>query len=261
MKYSYSDLAGMIDHALLHPKLSDQELLKGCELCDRYQVATVCVKPFHVPAASEILRHSKVLVSCVVGFPHGSVTTESKRYETQQACRSGAKEIDMVLNLGKAMSGDWEYVTEDIHAVVDEASNHDSLVKVIFETDYLTEGGACLSRGELIRKLCEISGKAGAHWVKTSTGFGFVQRKNGEFSCEGAQIEDVLVMLKSCSPKVQVKASGGVRDLNTLLRFRDLGVTRCGTSATQSILEEYNSLRGIPRKKDRTPAKGGTDHY
>ena len=240
MKYTYQEIAGMIDHALLHPTLNDDELKKGCELCDQFQVATVCVKPYHVSYASEILKHSQVLVSCVVGFPHGSVSSESKRYETELACLHGAREIDMVVNIGKAMSGDWEFVEDDIKGVVQEASKHQSLVKVIFETDYLTEGGAGLSRKDLIKKLCEVSKSAGANWVKTSTGFGFVKQAQGGFSCVGAQLEDVQVMMEASSAMIEVKASGGVRDLDTLIQFRDLGATRCGTSSTQSILTEYN---------------------
>lgn len=244
MKYSYSELAGMIDHALLHPTLTDQELLDGCQLCDRYEVATVCVKPYHVKKASEILSGSKTLVSCVIGFPHGSTTQESKSFETRVACEEGAREVDMVANIGKAMSGDWQYVKEDITGVVSEAEKHGAKVKVIFETDYLTNGGAGLSRAELVSKLCEVSEEAGAHWVKTSTGFGFVRQPEGGFACVGAQVEDIITMREACGKEVQVKASGGVRDLDSLVGFRNLGVTRCGTSATQKILDEYKRLTG-----------------
>ena len=255
MKYTYQEIAGMIDHALLHPTLNDDALKKGCELCDKFQVATVCVKPYHVSYASEILKHSQVLVSCVVGFPHGSVSSESKRYETELACLHGAREVDMVANIGKAMSGDWQFVEADIKAVVQEASRHQSLVKVIFETDYLTQGGAGLSRKNLVKKLCEVSKNAGANWVKTSTGFGFVKQANGGFSCLGAQLEDVQTMIEESSGMIEVKASGGVRDLDTLIHFRDLGVTRCGTSNTQFILDEYNRrLNGsIPVKHSPPP--------
>src|SRR5438477_4859470 len=140
MKYTYEQLAKIIDHSLLHPTMTDQELIEGCKLAAEYGVASVCIKPYAVKRAAELLKGSGVLVGCVVGFPHGSSTTESKRYETELACRDGALEIDMVINIGKALSGDWEYVEQDIKAVCDEAHEHRAKVKVIFENDYLGNG-------------------------------------------------------------------------------------------------------------------------
>jgi deoxyribose-phosphate aldolase len=239
MKYTYEELAQMIDHSLLHPTLTDQELEAGCRLAARYRVASVCIKPYAVKQAVEWLRGTGVRVGGVVGFPHGSSCTEVKRYETQLACQDGAVEIDMVLNLGKALSGDWAYVERDIRAVCDEAHRHGAKVKVILENDYLANGGAGLSGDELKRKLCELSERAGADWVKTSTGYGFVKGADGHYSYRGATEHDLQLMRASVSEKVQVKAAGGVRDLDGLIRVRDLGATRCGASATAAILDEY----------------------
>src|SRR5512143_1631955 len=148
MKYTYEQLARMIDHSLLHPTMTDRELEAGCRLAAQYGVASVCIKPYAVQQAVAWLRGSKVAVGCVIGFPHGNSATEVKRYETELACRDGAVEIDMVLNLGKALSGDWDYVERDVRAVCDEAHRHGAKVKVILENDYLGAGAAGLSGDE-----------------------------------------------------------------------------------------------------------------
>ena len=236
---SYRDLAKMIDHSLLHPTMTDRELEDGCKLAAKYGVASVCIKPYAVMRAAELLRGSGLIVGCVIGFPHGNSCTESKRYETELACRDGAVEIDMVINLGKALSGDWDYVERDIHAVCDEAHKHGAKVKVIFENDYLTNGGAGLGSDDFKRKLCEISERAGADWVKTSTGYGFVKGADGKYSYKGATEHDLKLMRAACSPRVQVKAAGGVRDLDGLILVRDLGASRCGATATAAMLDEY----------------------
>jgi deoxyribose-phosphate aldolase len=245
MKYTYEQLAKMIDHSLLHPTLTDQELDDGCRLAARYGVASVCVKPYAVKRAAELLKGSGVLVGCVIGFPHGNSATESKRYETELACKDGAVEIDMVINLGKALSGDWDYVWRDIKAVCDEAHARGAKVKVIFENDYLAGGGAGLDGGAFKRQLCQISERAGADWVKTSTGYGFVKGADGKYSYKGATADDLKLMREACSPKVQVKAAGGVRDLDGLILVRDLGATRCGASATAAILDECRKRAAI----------------
>jgi len=239
MKYSYSELAKMIDHSLLHPTLTDQELEQGCKLAIDYDVASVCIKPYFVKRAAELLAGTDVKLGAVIGFPHSNSMTESKRYETELACRAGAVEIDMVLNIGKALSGDWEYVERDVNAVCNEAHKRGAKVKVIFENDYLTAGGAGLSSDDFKRKLCEISERAGADWVKTSTGYGFVKGADGKYSYQGATEADLKLMRASVSARVQVKAAGGVRDLDGLIRVRELGATRCGASATAVILDEY----------------------
>src|SRR5262249_18756520 len=178
MKYSYEELAKMIDHSLLHPTLTDMELDDGCRLAARYGVASVCIKPYYVRRAVELLEGTGVLVGCVIGFPHGNSATESKRSETRVACEDGAVEIDMVINIGKALGGDWDYVARDIKAVCDEAHARRAKVKVIFENDFLPNDS-------VKRKLCVISEQAGADWVKTSTGYGFVKGPDGSYNYKG----------------------------------------------------------------------------
>ena len=243
MKYTYAELAGMIDHSLLHPTLTDQELEAGCRLAARYGVASVCIKPYAVRRAAELLQGTEVKVGAVVGFPHGSNATAIKRYETEVACGDGAREIDMVVNLGKALSGDWAYVERDIRAVCDEAHHHAAIVKVILENDYL-------ANDEIKVRLCQIAERAGADFVKTSTGYGFVKGPDGTYSYRGATEHDLRLMRASCSPKVQVKAAGGVRDLDGLIAVRDLGATRCGATATAAMLDEYR------RRAAADPASG-----
>jgi deoxyribose-phosphate aldolase len=239
MKYTYEELAKMIDHSLLHPAMTDRELEDGCRLAAEYGVASVCIKPYGVKRAVELLEGTGVIVGCVIGFPHGNSLTECKRYEAELACRDGATELDMVINIGKALSGDWEYVERDVKAVCDEAHGRGARVKVIFETDYLTKGGAGLSSDDFKRKLCKVSERAGADWVKTSTGYGFAKGPDGKYSYKGATEHDLRLMRESCSPRVQVKAAGGVRDLDSLIMVRETGATRCGASATAAILDEY----------------------
>jgi len=239
MKYTYDQLAKMIDHSLLHPTMTDRDLEDGCRLAARYGVASVCIKPYAVRRAVELLEGSGVLVGAVIGFPHGNSCTESKRYETELACRDGAAEIDMVINIGKALSGDWDYVERDVQAVCDEAHRRGAKVKVIFENDYLADGGAGLDSDRFKRRLCESCERAGADWVKTSTGYGFVKQPDGSYAYRGATEHDLALMRASCSAKVQVKAAGGVRDLDGLVKVRDLGATRCGATATAPMLDEY----------------------
>ena len=232
MKYTYEELAGMIDHSLLNPRMTDEELREGCETAQRYEVGSVCIKPYAVEMAAELLAGSGVAVGCVIGFPHGNPLTEVKRYAAEMACRDGAVEIDMVANVGKVLSGDWEYVEADIRAVVDEAHARGAIVKVIFENDFLEDD-------EQKIRLCGICEKAGADFVKTSSGYGFVKGADGRYSYEGATEHDLKLMREHCSAKVQVKAAGGVRDLDALIRVRDLGCSRCGASATVAMLDEY----------------------
>lgn len=239
MKYSYLDLSKMIDHSLLHPTMTDQELEAGCRLAAKYDVASVCIKPYAVKQAVQWLAGSNVAVGAVIGFPHGNGCTEAKRYETQLACRDGATEIDMVVNLGKALSGDWDYVLQDIKAVCDEAHQHGAKVKVIFENDYLTNGGAGLDSDQLKVKLCQISEQAGVDWVKTSSGYGFVKQPDGSYNYKGATEHDLALMRASCTAKVQVKAAGGVRDLDGLIKVKDLGATRCGATATAAMMDDF----------------------
>lgn len=244
MKYTYAELAGMIDHSLLHPTMTDRELEEGCAIAAKYKVASVCIKPYFVKRAADLLKASGVLVGAVVGFPHGNSTTESKRYETELACKDGATEIDMVINIGKALSGDWAYVENDVRAVCDEAHKRGAIVKVIFENDFITSD-------ETKVKLCQVCERAGADFVKTSTGYGFVKQPNGGYNYKGATESDLKLMRANTSSKVQVKAAGGVRDLDGLIKVRDLGATRCGASATVAMLDEYRR-----REKAGSPAQG-----
>jgi deoxyribose-phosphate aldolase len=265
MKYTYEQLAKMIDHSLLHPTMTDQELEDGCRLAAQYRVASVCIKPYAVKRAVELLQGTKVLVGCVIGFPHGNSGTESKRYETELACRDGAVEIDMVINIGKALSGDWGYVECDITAVCEEAHKHGAKVKVIFENDYLGHGGASLSSDDFKRRLCQICESAGADWVKTSTGYGFVKGPDGKYSYQGATEHDLKLMRAACSARVQIKAAGGIRTLDDLLMVRELGVSRVGATATVAILEEARR-RGFGREPVAVAGKArrslaGTSEY
>ncbi len=263
MKYSYEELAKMIDHSLLHPTMTDRDLDDGCRLAAKYGVASVCIKPYAVRRAAELLEGSGVLVGAVIGFPHGSSTTESKRYETELACRDGAAEIDMVLNIGKALSGDFEYVERDIRAVCDEARKHGAKVKVILENDYLIQGGAGLSSDEFKQKLCRLSERAGVDWVKTSTGYGFVKQPGGGYNYKGATEHDLALMRSSVTTKVQVKAAGGVRDLDGLIKVRDLGATRCGATATAAMLDEYRRREAAEKAgiKSEGKAENGGGEY
>jgi deoxyribose-phosphate aldolase len=237
MKYQYEELAGMIDHALLHPTLTDAELRAGCDLALSLRVASVCIKPYAVRVGAGILRGSSVAVGTVIGFPHGANTTEIKRLETAQACADGASEIDMVINIGKARSGDWDYVEADIRAVCNEAHQRSALVKVIFENEFLRDDAMKI-------ELCKISERSGADFIKTSTGFGFVKGSDGHFRTIGATAHDLILMRAHVTNRVQLKASGGIRDLDSLSAARELGASRCGTSATAAILREYRSRTG-----------------
>ena len=254
MKYTYEEIAKTIDHSLLHPTMTDQDLESGCRLAARYGVASVCIKPYFVKQAVVLLEGSGVKVGAVIGFPHGSNTTEVKRYETELACRDGATEIDMVINLGKALSGDWDYVESDIRAVCLEAHRHQALVKVIFENDFL-------SNDDLKIKLCQVSERAGADWVKTSTGYGFVKGADGKYGYQGATAHDLALMRAHVSARVQVKAAGGVRDLDALIQVRDLGASRCGATATAAMLEDYKKRAAIPSGAADKPTTLGSGGY
>lgn len=232
LKYTYRELAKMIDHALLAPSMTDAEAAEGCRLAVQYDVASVCVKPYFVAQAAKILAGTDVLVSSVIGFPAGNSTIETKRLEAAAACQDGAQEVDMVINLGKTLGGDWSYVADEIAGVCRTVHDLGGKVKVIIETDYLPND-------ETKIRLCEIVGQTGGDWIKTSTGFGFNRQSDGKYSYIGATESDLRLMRKHSPSHVQVKASGGVRDLDGLILVRDLGCTRLGTSATKTMLDEY----------------------
>jgi deoxyribose-phosphate aldolase len=220
---TYSTLAKMIDHSLLQPNLTDSDLEKGCRLAREYDVASVCIKPYAVPLAVRMLAGSAVAVGTTVGFPHGGHTTRVKVFEAEQALADGARELDMVVNIGKVLSQDWSTVAADIRAVVDVAHKSSALVKVIFENSMLDDPHK--------EQLCRICGEVGADFVKTSTGYG----------ASGATDDDLRLMRRCSPPHVQVKAAGGVRTYDRLLAVRALGVSRVGATATKAILDECKS--------------------
>ncbi|MDD5348622.1 MAG: deoxyribose-phosphate aldolase [Chthoniobacteraceae bacterium] len=230
------DLAKMIDHSLLHPTMTDADIRKGCELARAYDVATACVKPYAIPLAREVLAGTDVAVCPVIGFPHGNSATAIKVLEAEAAAREGGAEIDMVINIGKALGGDWSYVAAEIQAVQDVVVANHAILKVIFENDFLED--------RHIIKLCEICSGIGVAFVKTSTGYGFVKQSNGMYTYKGATLPHLKLMRQHCPPSVRIKAAGGVRTLDDLLLVRSLGVSRIGATATQVILEEAKK-RGI----------------
>ncbi len=237
MHEKVKDFAKMIDHSILHPTFTDDDLRRECEVAMRYDVASVCVKPYAVKQAVESLRGTDVLVGCVIGFPAGNSSIAVKVFETEKACEDGAVEIDMVINIGKALQGEWDYVTEEIGSVTEMCHKHNAIVKVIFETDFVT-------RTEDKVKLCEICTEVGADFVKTSTGFGFVKQADGSYKYTGATLEDLRLMRKHSGPNVEVKAAGGVRTFEDLEKVKETGATRCGATATKNIIEKAKERYG-----------------
>ena len=228
--YSLPDLAGLIDHALLAPALTLTDYDRGCDLAAAYGVASVCVSPHAVPRAAARLAGTGVRVGTVIGFPHGLNAAAVKRVEAETAIADGAVELDMVVNLSRVKSGDWDAVAADLAAVTTVARERGAKTKVIFETCYLTDAEKA--------KLCELAGLAGADWVKTSTGFGTA----------GATDHDLILMREHAPPGVGVKASGGIKTLGRLLEVRALGVTRVGLSGTAAVLGEACDRLGLPRR-------------
>jgi deoxyribose-phosphate aldolase len=225
--FTYTAVARMIDHSLLQQALTDADLEKGCRLAREYDVASVCIKPYAVRRAVELLSGSSVAVGTVIGFPHGGCLTKIKAAEAEAALDDGARELDMVVNIGKVLSGDWRYVSDDIFAVVEAAHRRGALVKVIFEN--------CFLQTEHKERLCRICGEVRADFVKTSTGYG-----------DGGATDEDLTLMRRCSPPhVQVKAAGGVRTLDRLLAVRALGVSRVGATATPVILDECKHRLGV----------------
>ena len=225
--YTYLDVAKMIDHSLLNPTLTDEDMKAGIQLALAFDVASVCILPCDLKACAEALAGSDVRASTTIGFPHGGNTTAIKRAEAEQALADGGEELDMVANISKVLSGQWDYVKQDIAAVVEVTHAAKQKVKVIFENCHLND--------EQKIKLCEICTELGADWVKTSTGYG----------TGGATHEDLKLMRKHSGDNIQVKAAGGVRDLDALLAVRDLGVTRCGATRTSGMLGEARKRLGL----------------
>ncbi len=249
------EIAKMIDHSLLHPTMTDEDLKEGCELAREYDVATVCIKPYAVKQAVEWLKGSDVLICTVAGFPHGNSSIEIKVAEALQAIRDGAHEIDMVVNIGKVLGGDWNYVRNEIRAVTEICHQKKAMVKVIFENDFLTDDQDKI-------QLCEICSEVKADFVKTSTGYGFVKGRDGKYAYKGATPKDLKLMRMYAEQEVQVKAAGGVRTLDDVLKVKRLGVTRIGATATAAIIDEarkrYGKKGSGTRKKSTAGAKKKT---
>lgn len=221
--YTLEQVAKTIDHSILKPDFTYADVEAGAALALKFNTASYCIRPMDVAAAAKALAGSTVHVCTVIGFPHGSTTSATKVFETNDAIANGATEIDMVLNVSALLSGDFDYVEKDIRGVVEAAHSQGASVKVIFETAFLND--------EQIIKACELTESAGADYVKTSTGF----------ASEGATTHNVALMKKTVGDRLKVKSSGGVRTLDQLIDYMDLGVTRSGCSATAQVLEEFVS--------------------
>jgi deoxyribose-phosphate aldolase len=245
-------VAKMIDHSLLHPTMTDAEILDGLRIAKKYDVATVCIKPYLTPLAKKELEGTDVLICAVIGFPHGNSTTEIKILEAEAAVAAGGKEIDMVINIGKALGGDWTYVAEEIRHINSVVIKHGAILKVIFENDYLRE--------EHIVKLCKICSAIGVGFVKTSTGYGFIKLPNGFYTYVGATIPHLKLMRNHTASNVQIKAAGGVRTLDDMLHVMSLGVTRIGATATIAIMEAAlgRGLSEVPLNVEFIPMATGS---
>ncbi len=230
-------LAKMIDHSLLHPTMTDEQIVAGCTLAKRYAVATACVKPYAIQLARSVLDGSGVGICAVIAFPHGNSTTAMKTREAEEAVLCGAGEIDMVVNIGRVLGGNWDYVSSEIGAVNSVVTGHHALLKVIFENDFLQDAH--------IVRLCELCSERDVAFVKTSTGYGFVKQPDGMYGYKGATDHHIRLMRAHCPASIAIKAAGGIRTLDDLLRVRRLGVSRIGATATESILEEARR-RGFP---------------
>ena len=225
--YTYSDIAKMIDHSLLNPALTAADLDAGCALAAKYDTASVCILPYYAARCSELLRGTTVRTSTTIGFPHGGHRSSVKMFEAAQALRDGATELDAVINISKAKSGDWDYVGREVRELTELVHANGAKIKIIFENFYLSDEEKIV--------LCRICGDIGVDWVKTSTGY----------AGGGATMEDLVLMRKHSPAQVQVKAAGGVRDLDTLLRVRSLGVTRVGSTRTATQLDDCRMRLGL----------------
>ncbi len=220
MKLTPADIAAMLDHSTLQPYLTEDDIRRGAEVALKYHTASMCARPCDVPVMAEMLKGSGVKVCTVIGFPHGAHETPIKVAEAELALAEGCEELDMVINIGRMIRGDEDYVRDEIRMIVEKAHAAGAIVKVIIETCYLTDAQK--------KRACELSEEAGADFVKTSTGYG----------SKGCTIEDLKLMRAAVSPAVRVKGSGGIRDLDTVLAARAAGADRCGVSATEKIMAE-----------------------
>jgi deoxyribose-phosphate aldolase len=218
--------------------MDDQTLREGIELAKKYHVASVCIKPYAVKMAAEMLQGSDVMVCTVIGFPHGNSRVDVKVFEAERAIDDGAEEIDMVVNIGKVLSEDWDYVNNEIGSIVAVTKKHGAALKVIFENDFLTNDLHKI-------KLCEICSELKVEFVKTSTGYGFNKQSDGSYSYKGATEDDLILMRRYSDNSVEVKAAGGVRTLEDTLKVRNLGVTRIGATATEAIILAVEGIKAV----------------
>ena len=232
------EIMKMVDHSLLSPSLTDEALEEGCAIAARYHTASVCVKPYHVKGAAQLLLQSDVAVGGVVGFPHGNSVKKVKAAEAEQILTDGAIEVDMVVNIGKVLSEDWAYVSQEIKAITELTHVYNGILKVIFENDFLPED-------RLKIKLCEICTEIGVDFVKTSTGYNYLKGQDGKYNYQGATLHDLKLMVDHTSPQVQVKAAGNAGTLEAVLKLRELGVTRTGTGRTISLYEDAVKRFGV----------------
>ena len=242
MDYAYDDVAKMIDHSLLNPTLTVDDLEAGCRLAADYGVASVCILPYYLKRCAEALGGSGVKASTTIGFPHGGHAAAVKLAETRQALADGGEELDMVVNISKVLSGDWDYVREEVRAVTGLTHDAGQKVKVIFENCYLTDGQKA--------RLCAICGEVNADYVKTSTGYG----------TGGATLDDFRLMRAASPAHVKVKAAGGMKDLDAAITFAELGCDRLGLSRTAEILDTLLVRLGQPaRTRTRARVSRGTE--
>lgn len=239
LPYQYSDIAKMIDHSLLNPALTTAELQAGSALARTYEVASVCILPYYAAKSRELLDGSNVVVSTTIGFPHGGHKTSVKLFEAKQALSDGATELDAVINISKARSGDWDYVKSELRELTGLAHASGAKIKVIFENAYHDDAAKI--------RLCEICGEIGADWVKTSTGY----------AASGATLDDLRLMRRHSPDNVQVKAAGGIRTLDALLEVREIGVTRVGATRTAEMLEDCRKRLGLAPLSEARPAPAG----
>jgi deoxyribose-phosphate aldolase len=225
--YTYEAIAKMIDHSLLNPTLTTREFEEGCALAIRYNVASVCILPYYLARCAEVLAGTTVNASTTIGFPHGGHTTAIKLAEVRQALKDGGQELDAVINISKARSGDWQYVQDELAALTEAVHEGGAKIKIIFENAYLDDAAKI--------RLCEICGEVGVDWVKTSTGY----------APSGATLADLELMRKHSPARVQVKAAGGIRDLDSLLAVRAIGVSRAGATRTETMLEDCRKRLGL----------------
>ena len=236
------EILKMVDHSLLSPSLTDEQLKEGCAVAAQYHTASVCVKPYHVRQAVNYLKSTDVLVGAVIGFPHGNSSIAIKAAETEQIIADGAVEVDMVVNIGKVLSEDWDYIDEEIETITKITKNAGVALKVIFENDLLPD-----DRYKI--KLCEICSKHSVDFVKTSTGYNYIKGPDGKYSYQGATMHDLKLMREYSAPKVQVKAAGNSGSLEIILKLRKIGVTRTGTGGTAELYKNAVKKFGLENEE------------